>query len=491
MRTFSATLCGVLLFCNVAVADPFTIRDAINRAVATNPAVGEVTANRRATDAQLYQSQGVLLPQVRLETRTGPEKITRDILPTPIDNGNWKNGREGSVVIRQLVFDGLTSINQIWQQAARVDAAASRVHERSELIALDATEAYIDVMRYLRVVSLAQTNVQAHSRILSNVRARFSGGRAGEGDLQQAIEREASARAVLAEFRNRLEDARAAFRKTIGIEPYNLRDPNRLANLPSSKDEALSTALKFNPTIRAAQFDVNAAKYSYRSTAGAFVPSVSLEGRALRGWDSVVYDGRRDEVSGKVVLSWDVFRGGQDSWKRVEAAERMIEESARHARLQRDAFQTVDKAWAARTITSDRVAELTRAVDASRKVVVAYGQEYELGQRTLVDLLNSENQKFNDEVSLVSARGVAVFADYQLLAVMGQLLSYLKSPYPIESAPTKAASGGIIPFRIAPILFNPFGSDPEKINESMPRYSGYKEPQETTFEDRFTPGDRP
>lgn len=444
----------------------FTINDAIQQAVQTNPGVGEAAANRRATESELRQSQGVLLPQVRLEASAGPEKLKR-FNTTFAGNGEWNHGREASVVVRQLVFDGFASINNIWQQAARVDAAAFRVHERTELIALDAAEAYIDVVRYTRLVALARENLAAHKRIQGNVNARYSGGRSGEGDLQQAHERVSAAEAVYAEFRTSLDEARAKYRKTVGLEPFNLRFPGRLPALPPTKDESLAVALRYNPTIRAAQSDVDAARYNFRSTAGAFVPNVSLEGRALQGIDSVTYDGRRNEVSGKVVVSWDIFRGGQDTWKRSEAAERMTEQTMRHARLQREAFEMLDKAWAARTITSERAAALAREVEAARRVVAAYAKEYELGQRTLIDLLNSQNQFFNATVSLVSTRGVTVFADYQLLAAMGQLLEYLKTPHPIESEPLDAKPFGIFPMKVPPILIREPGPGSEPIKSDV------------------------
>lgn len=486
---FSSAALVALFCCNAALgADSFTINNAINQAVRTNPGVGEVSAVRRATDAELRQNQGVLLPQVRLEVRAGPEKLDRKITPAPFNNGDWQNGREASIVIRQQVFDGFATINQIWQQAARVDAAASRVLERTELIALDAAEAYIDVSRYQRLIALAQDNLKAHNRLVENVRARFSGGRAGEGDLQQALERQQSAQSTLTDYRNRLEDARAAFRKTVGIEPYNLRFPGRLPGLPGSKDDSLAVALKYNPTIRAAQYDSKAAKHAFEATGGAFVPSVYLEGRALRGRDSITYDGLRDEVSGKVVVAWDIFTGGQDSWKRAGAAERMTEQAMRHARLQREAFQTLDKAWNARTITAERVTSLSRELTAARRVVSAYTKEYDIGQRTLVDLLNAESQQFNIASSLVSAQGVVVFADYQLLAVMGQLLSYLKTPQPVEAAHGPQPVG-IFPLKLAPILLHAPETGPEPIQYAdFSRHlssDSFAEAKTATFESRF------
>jgi adhesin transport system outer membrane protein len=472
MRIFLGILfAGVVATSPAAAKSGFSIVDAILQAVQTNPGVGEAAANRRATETELRQNQGTLLPQVRVEAEIGPQRMDRHITPTPLANRQWVSGRQASVAVRQLLYDGFFSINEIWRQAARVDAAAARVHERTELIALDAAEAYIDVTRYLRLIELANRNVQTHRGILGNVRARFEGGRTGEGDLSQAQERVASTEAVLAEFRQRLDDARGAYRNAVGLEPFNVSFPGRLRGLPPSKDDALAVTLRHNPTIQAAGLDVKAAKHGFDATAGQFGPSVSLEGRALAGVNTGNLEGHREEYSGKVVLSWDIFTGGQTSWRRAEAAERMVEQTERHARLQRDAFESIDKAWAARTITADRVAALNRQVDSARKVVGAYSKEYELGQRTLIDLLNAENQLFNALVQLVSTQGVAVFADYQLLAAMGKLLEYLKAPQPAEAEPLPVIPFGLMPTKLPPVILRAPGPGPEPLStfEPMPQ----------------------
>ena len=492
---FTTVVCAIVLYgtADAVSAEPFTIHDAINQAIVTNPGVGEAAANRRATEAELRQSQGALLPQIRLQANAGPAMLNQYITPAPTRNGEYRNGRDVSVVIRQYVFDGLASINEVWRQAARVDAAAFRVLERTELIALDAAEAYVDVTRFARLLVLAEQNLKVHRDLLRNVRARFAGGRAGEGDTQQAEERVAAAEAILEEFRLNHEVARAKYRKTVGLEPFNLRFPGRLSKMPASRDESLDVAFKYNPTIRAAGADVVAAKRAFDSTAGAFVPNVALEARALRGDNSILYPNQYDEVSGKVVVSWDVFRGGQDSWRRTEAAERMIEQQQRHARLQRDALESLDKAWAARTITTDRVAALMRDVEAARRTFIAYNKEYELGQRTLIDLLNSQNQFFNANVSLVSARGVTVFADYQLLAAMGQLLAYLKTGRPPETDLIEPAPLGLLPYKVAPIIWTSPEPGSEPLNVARrpvefwnSPFTSAPAPQAVTFGDRWS-----
>jgi adhesin transport system outer membrane protein len=460
-----------------AAAGDFSINDALKQAVLTNPGVGEASANRRATESELRQTQSTLLPQVRLEARYGPEKfdqsnpvVSSSALPIPIQgNGAWRNGSQESVVVRQILFDGFASIHDIWRQSARVNAAAFRVRERTELIALDAAEAYVDVVRYIRLVALGEQNVANHERIFANVNSRFSGGRAGEGDLEQARERVENARATLAEFRKSLDDARAKYRKVVGLEPFNVRFPGPLAGLPGSRDEALAIAVRFNPTIQAAQADVDAAKHAYRVTDGAFVPTFSLEGRATHNDNTYPYLGAtHDDYSGKVVMSWDIFRGGQDVWRRSEMAERQTEATMRHAKLQRDAIESIDKAWSGRTITATRVAALARQMQADKKTIAAFDKEYELGQRSLIDLLNAQNQYFNAAVSLTSSRGVIVFADYQLLAAMGTLLEYLKAPPPVDAAPIDPPLG-LIGYRLpSPRVFIPqqTGSEPLQVADA-------------------------
>jgi outer membrane protein, adhesin transport system len=464
---FCIILCGAAAVSTAAQSEEFTINDALQQAVATNPGVGEAAANRRATESELRQQQGTLLPQVRLEGRWGPERFNQEIVPAPLGNGQWLNGRVASVVVRQLVFDGFTSINEIWRQAARTNAAAARVHERTELIALDAAEAYIDITRYTRLIAVAEDNLRVHRNLFSLVQRRFDGGRAGEGDLEQTRERVDNAEATLAGFRQNLDEARAKYRKAVGLEPSNLRVPGRLGGMPSTKDESLARAIEFNPTIRAAAQDARAAKYALDSTAGAFVPNVYLEGRASKGVDSDTYVGKRDDVSGKVVVSWDIFRGGQDSWKRKEMAERYIEGTMAHARLQRDAVESIDKAWAARTLTADRISALSRQIASDRKVIVSYQKEYELGQRSLVDLLNAQNQLFNGLVSLISTQGVAVFADYQLLAAMGGLLEYIKAPPPADASPLPIQPFGLFPTKVWPIILRDPVSGPEPIKADI------------------------
>src|SRR5436190_18904880 len=139
MKTAFLAVAGLIVALAPAGAEPFSITDALREAAKSHPGVGEASANRRATQSELRQTQSTLLPQVRIEASYGPEKfdqsaavLTTSALPVPVVGaGTWRNGSQSAVVVRQLLFDGFSSIHDVWRQTARVNAAASRVKERT------------------------------------------------------------------------------------------------------------------------------------------------------------------------------------------------------------------------------------------------------------------------------------------------------------------------------------------------------------------------
>src|SRR5262245_59336946 len=195
MKLGHLALAGLILAATSAKAEQFSINDALRQAVQTHPGVGEASANRRATESELRQTQSTLLPQVRVDASWGPEKFDQNYTGSPpvpgltapvIGAGPWRNGSQASVVVRQILFDGFASIHATLRRTARVDPEALRIRNHTQVIALDAAEAYVNVVRYLRLIAIAHQDLANPDRTFPNVNSRFSGGRTGEGDLQQA-----------------------------------------------------------------------------------------------------------------------------------------------------------------------------------------------------------------------------------------------------------------------------------------------------------------
>lgn len=429
-----AVLAVLIAFPAVAQAQRFSLEDSIRRAVLTNPAVGEAKANRRATDFELRQSQGGLLPQIRLQTDIGPERNRQFDSPLASQrSADFHAGRQANVSIRQVLFDGFTTVNETWRQAHRVDAASWRVKERAELIALDTVQAYTDIVRLIDMIGQSTRNIAVHRQLLSEVQARFSGGRAGRGDLDQVQERVLAAEAARAELQQRLGDSIALFRKSVDAEPKNLTWPSRPSGLPKSREAALQLAIANNATLRAAGSDVRAVEAQREGAKGSNFPTVALEGRAGYGKNTQNFNGRYDDYSAKLSASWLLYSGGTDTARQNELAERVGEQQMHLSVLQRLTIESIDKAWTTRAALNDRIRALSGQVQAAERVVSAYRSEYQLGQRTLLDLLNAEQSRYNASVGLINAKGLSIFADYQLLAASGTLLTATRATLPSEA----------------------------------------------------------
>lgn len=423
-----------LMGMTVSATAQMTLEQAIRRAVNSNPSVGEAAANRRATAQELRQSQGALLPQIRVQADIGPERTRSLDINLPTGRQDFIAGRQANIVVRQVLFDGFTSSNDIWRQAARVDASSWRVQERSELVALDTVQSFTDILRLREMIAHADANIEIHRKLLSDVTARFEGGRAGRGDKDQVEERVFAAEAARAELEQRLGEPVALFRRAVGLEPKALTWPSRLKALPANRTAALNLAVARNPTLRAADADLEAVRSQRLAAKGSDLPTVALEARAEHGRNSRDTTGRFDALSAKLTASWLLYSGGTDTARQYELAERVTEQSLRLDVLRRQAAESIDRAWTTRLAFGERVRALTKQVAAAGRVVTAYRSEYELGLRTLLDLLNAEQSLYNAKVGLTNARSLAVFSDYQLVAATGSLLAAVKVEAPAEAA---------------------------------------------------------
>lgn len=439
---------GKALLISTALVFPahsMTLNEMVSIVVSSNPEVLESAANRRARDQELRRAQGAFLPKLDVGAEFGAERIDRPNSLLRSQNDTWRAAKQVNVTVRQLLFDGFGSVNEIYRQSARVDGAALRVMERTEAVALDGIEAYIDVIRHVAILAEARRNVGKHQSIMSEVQQRFSGGETGSADLSQSSERVAATKVVVADIRKSLLEATAKFRRVVGQDPVQLR-PARPASLPARTLESIIAAsVSANPQIQAALADADAAKFEFESTNSAFMPRVSLEGRAAFGDDIGGVEGRNNDYSAKLVMSWNLFNGGVDLARKREYGERLSEAQIRVDKVRRETKEAIERAWAAVSTVAERINAIQAQAEANRRVVDGYRQEYNIGQRSLLDVLNAENAYFNSRIDLISARAIYTFSTYQLRATAGNLLDYLGVTPPAEATAGRRENVSLLP----------------------------------------------
>lgn len=408
----------------ISHAGALSLRETVQHTLDGNPEIRAAIANRRATDHELRQAQGRYLPDVNLDGDYGREKIDRPEGFSEKVNDIWRNRRQISLTVRQVLFDGWEISNEVYRNAARVDSAALRAMSRSEALALAAIEAFVDVHRQRQVLRVARRNVTRHRRYLRQVQTRKAGGKASIGEVQQVRERLTAANAALLRIQQSLADAGAKFNRIVGIRPRQLAPPPRPRGLPRSHREAVDLGIRNNPAIRAANADIEAAQHAKDGSRSAYLPKVFAEVKGTRGRDLAGTPGPNEEFSGKVVLNWNLFSGGIRTARVNELAERIAESKAlRDARI-RETVEQIDRAFAAVHIGTERVRSTRKRARIALRVVKTYEEEFRLSKRSLLDLLDSESSRFNADIALIGARSVLLFAHYQILGAVGTLVEH-------------------------------------------------------------------
>ena len=428
-----ALLASAALIASAGTATANSLAETVHLSLESNPEIDIVKKNRLAVDQELRQARAGYLPSVDLRGAAGPE--WSDNNTTRARNGSDTRFRtEAQVSLSQMLFDGFATRSEVDRQRARVDSAAYRVEEAAEFTALNAIEAHLDILRNEEIVRLNEANIAQHDSILGQVRDLESAGRGDIADVRQTEARVARAYDNLAVARGALADARARYQRVVGVHPGRLEDAEAPhAALPPTSEDAALLASGSSPTVLIAAADTDAAGAEVRASRAGFDPRFDVEigSNINRNIDGA--RGRDNDVSGMLVMRYNLYRGGADMALEREAFHRANEARASLANTRRLAEQEARFSYNALETARERTEALTAKAEAQRRTRDAYASQFEIGQRQLLDLLDAENELFLDRVSLTTAVYTERFAAYRVLAVVGELLETLEVAPPRES----------------------------------------------------------
>lgn len=428
-------IAGLLL---AAVAIPQAAADnlfgVVQEALESHPELGAIRFNRRAIDNELNAARGLRLPTIDLkadagrrhsETRTGfGIEATQD----------WHTSRGAGAVLSQRLFDGFEARHEIARQRNRVESARWRVNDTANSIALRAVQAYLECIRAGAVLDAARANLSAHEGLLSRVRRRAEGGVANAAESTEAAARTANAKAIAAEAEARLHDAMALFKSVVGRLPVKLDQAPAARGLPGTVDAAVGEAVVAAPSIVATNFDAIAAEAAVGSAYSRFSPKLNLELGTSRYW-SVSEIGDKDfDASAMLVVRWNLFNGGIDKARVWEAKARAAEASEISANTARNVERETRVSWDAHKAAVIRVPALREQLRLQRSRRSAYLEQFDTGQRRLLDILDVQNEIFVVDSSLRTEELIGIYSGYRLLAAMGRLVPALGLELPSEAA---------------------------------------------------------
>jgi adhesin transport system outer membrane protein len=443
---------GTLLLC-AAPATAIELRDAVQAALTTNPEIRQAIHNKEATRHEREQAQGLWYPRISVEASAGVRHLDNQSRRQAGVDDNTLWPLEAMVTADQLLFDMGGRQAEIRRQASRTDAAAARIEERSEYVALNVARAYIDYLLQQRLVAIAEDNASFHERLAGDLREGVAKGSISIADQQQAEERLQSARARVTEAREDLSTAGIEFRTLAGVPIDQVTMPPDLsAAMPATLEEAEAMARQNNPRVQESIADLSTARELIKAARSDMGPRFNLEGTARVGDDvdggplDLGNSGRTTDLSARVVMRWLVFNGGTNIKNVREQQSRADEAHARLFEMTRRAEEDTRNAWNRLTNQDRLVGELQTQNRVADDLLLSYREQFNVGRRSLLDVLDAQNTRQNVQAQLETARMAKLYAQYRVLAASNRLIEALG-----VAMPTEAWSDERTRFKVNPI----------------------------------------
>ncbi|WP_108004606.1 TolC family outer membrane protein [Mycoplana dimorpha] len=422
-----------------------TLQQAIEKTIKTNPQILQATQNREAVEFELRQARGLYLPSVDLEAGSGQRRLSNNSSGSLRNDHDHLSPNQVGLTVTQTLFDGGNRRAQVDQQASRVDSASFRVLERSESLALQAVQDYLEYLLQAQIVATTKQNVAFHNTMIGNIDQSIKGGALTDADRLQGVERLQAAKARLREALEELEATKIRFAETVGEPISNPQMPPSLAKfLPRTAEDAVLVALANSPRISSANADINAADAGVRAARSNYLPTIDLLGTARVGDDIDGDSGNTNDFEVGVVARWNLYRGGIDVAREQEQIRRASEQRYVRSQAQREVREAIRSAWNERVSRHDLAGILAAQSQTNERLVSSYSEQFSVGQRSLLDVLDAQNTRLNTRILADTARFAALFAEYKILAASGSLLQAMKLK-PVEQAAAYARQEFAVP----------------------------------------------
>lgn len=413
------------LQCMAAPVMAQSLEQAVAETLSSNPEIKSAYNEFQSKHELINASKGDYLPSVDLEAGVG-----YDDYKAKSPSGEYEP-RSTKINIRQLIWDGSITYNDIQRNKSETEAERYQLLSDAQDKALKSTEAYLNVLHAQDVLALSESNLKVHQKMYSDIKKRADSGIGSTADLAQVEGRLASSNTNLLAAQSNLQDKITQFVRIVGQYPKDLVKPEVDVNyLPKSLDDALAKAKKNNPVVYVASNDIDAAEYQYKQAKGTFYPSFTIEASQEWGDDLNGSEGKTDELKAMLKMRYNLYNGGSDVAKSRRAAYQINKSKDIRDRAHHMLEEGTRLSWSALDLAKKQKLFLQEHVDASARTVIAYEKQFKIGQRTLLDVLNTENELFEARKAYLTAEYDGILAKYRVLNATGLILDEMRVEIP-------------------------------------------------------------
>lgn len=399
-----------------------TLAEALASAYNNNPQILGERANLRATDEGVSQALSGWRPTVTFQGAIGSEvSETTPAAPPAIPNHQGFQPHTYSLTVSQPLYNGGETVAKTAQAQNLVQSERARLIAVQSAVLFSAVQAYFDVLRDQAVIGLDKNNEQVLRRQLEATNDQFRVGQVTRTDVAQAEARLASAHATLSADQGTLESDSASYTRAVGHPPVGLTQPKLKPIIPAARSQALALAAAKNPNVISAQFAESAARDNVASVRARLLPSLSLVGNVQRLQETQMNGRETTNASVLAQVNVPLYEGGNIWSQSRQAAEDVGKAQGTTDDTRRQAVQSATQAW--ETIQSARasITSLQATIRAAQIALDGVKQQQQVGARTVLDVLNAQQELFGDQVALVKAQHDLAIAKFSLAQQTGTL----------------------------------------------------------------------
>lgn len=405
------------------------LRDVVLSSLRSHPQIKKLERGRDVAYQDVESAKGGFLPTVDLRAAYGQETVQNQTVENDRDHTRTSMTQESSITVSHYLFDGGERKGRLNRTKALFDRSHNSISDGKEALAQRAVEAYIAVLKAQKQITLSEQNIEAHKDILNIVKKRFENKLAPEADVVQVQGRLALAQAQLRREFAGYKVTVASFIEVTGEEPGKLVEPGKVDKLlPDDLKAAQNEAVTSHPAILANKDTIKAVEASVDEAYSRYYPKFSLELSGAENENLGGVEENDDQYSLKLVMNWNLFRGGSDSAEISKEIFRREQETENLFETKRNLARDVAQAWYEKIGRQEELDFFKKHEIASVKTYEVYKSQYELGKaRTLFDLLNAKSESFRANFNVIDAEYDIVNNEYRILAAMGKLVEFFES----------------------------------------------------------------
>jgi outer membrane protein len=399
-----------------------TLEKALATAYSTNPQLLAERANLRAIDEGVPQALSGWRPTVTFTGGIGFQQTeSTPAAPPNAPAHQTLQPHTYSLTVTQPIYNGGGTIARTAQAEDLVQSERARLIATESAVLFTVVQAYFDVLRDLAVIALDRNNEQVLTRQLEATNDQFRVGQVTRTDVAQAESRLAAATATRHLDEGTLENSRANYARAVGHPPVDLVQPTFHPTIPLTRDEALTLAATKNPNVIAAQFSEGAARDNVAQVKAQLLPSISIVGNVQRGQETTINGREQTQQSIIAQLNMPLYEAGNIWSQSRQAIQNVGRAQGTTDDTRRQAVQTATQSW--ETIQSARasITSLQTTIRAAEIALEGVRQQQQVGARTVLDVLNAEQELFSDRTSLVRAEHDLAVAEFNLSQQIGRL----------------------------------------------------------------------